>query len=67
MQKLNKLRLSFNEVCDLLSVKRDSLYRLIKIDNTFPKPIKDGETKQAACYFDYQDILNWHENKKNAA
>lgn len=64
---LTPLRITFNQACQLLNINRDALYRLIKTDSAFPKIIKDGNTKQAACYFDYADIMNWWERKKMAA
>lgn len=64
MQKPIKLRVSYNEACSMLSIKRDALSRLIKTDNKFPKPIKEGSTKQAPVYFDYQDLVEWWNEKK---
>lgn len=64
MNKLNKLRISFNETCQTLSLSRDGLYNLIQKDNSFPKPIKYGASKQSSVFFDYQDLLDWHNSKK---
>lgn len=49
---MQKLRLTLKETCHLLSVQRDKLNKLIKDDPTFPRPIKEGTTRQAAVYFD---------------
>ncbi len=46
----------FNEVCDLLSVTRDGLRKIMLKDKDFPKPIKLGDTKQAPVYFDIKEI-----------
>lgn len=62
-----KFRVSFNEACELLSIGRDGLYKLMRMDNTFPRPIKDGNSKQAAVYFDWQDLANWWQAKKLGA
>lgn len=53
------LRLTKNKVCDLLSSSRDKLDSLIKRDSTFPRPIKEGNTRQAPVYFDYQSLMDW--------
>ena len=63
MQVLNKLRVTFKEACDLLSVGRDGLYRIIEMDNSFPRSIKEGINKQSAVYFDYKSLVEWWENK----
>lgn len=67
MNKPEKLRIKFKDVCELLDINRDALYKLTRTDQNFPKVIKDGNTKQASCYFDYQDLIAWWENKKLAA
>jgi predicted DNA-binding transcriptional regulator AlpA len=46
-----------------LSIKADKLRKLIKEDNTFPRPIKEGNTRQAAVYFDMNAIEEWWDNK----
>lgn len=62
---INKIRIQFNTVCEILDMSRDSVRNLIRKDPNFPTPIKQGESKQSPVYFDYQDLLNWHESKKN--
>lgn len=64
--KLSKLRLTMNEVCDMLSICRDKLKKLEKEDNDFPRPIKDGEKRQSAVYYDYQEVVDWYDNWKKA-
>lgn len=61
---MKKIRLTKKEVCHILSIKTDALSKLILRDLSFPRPIKEGVTRQAAVYFDRQDIENWWENKK---
>lgn len=53
------LRLTKDMVCQLLSVSRDKIDKLVKTDSTFPRPIKEGTTRQAAVYYDYQSIVHW--------
>ena len=62
---MQKLRLTKNEVCHILSTKADKLAKLIQKDVSFPRPIKDGIARQAAVYFDRQDVENWWETKKS--
>lgn len=59
------LRLTKNEVCTLLGVSRDKLSRMEREDDSFPKSIKEGVTRQAAVYYDHQEILEWYENWKS--
>ncbi|MEQ1067703.1 helix-turn-helix transcriptional regulator [Acinetobacter sp. XH1741] len=59
------LRLTKNEVCTLLGVSRDKLSRMEREDENFPKGMKEGVTRQAAVYYDYQEIVEWYENWKS--
>lgn len=61
---MQKLRLTINETCHFLSVKRDKLNKLCKDDPSFPRPIKEGVSRQAAVYFDHSELLDWWEEKK---
>lgn len=61
MQQLLK---SANSVALALDMSREGLRKLMKRDTTFPQPIKFGETRQAAVFFDAKDIEQWLENKK---
>jgi predicted DNA-binding transcriptional regulator AlpA len=47
----------------MLSIKQDKLNKLIKDDKNFPRPIKDGASRQAAVYFDVDQIQNWWEQQ----
>lgn len=61
---MQKLRLTMNEACQFLSVQRDKLNKMVKDDPSFPKPIKDGFTRQSAVYFDHSELIEWWEEKK---
>ncbi|RZG77453.1 helix-turn-helix transcriptional regulator [Acinetobacter sp. WCHAc060025] len=61
------IRLTFNTVCQTLSISRSGLQKLIKKDQTFPRPIKEGTSRQAPVYFDRQGIEDWHFNKCQSA
>lgn len=51
--------LSYNTVCKLLGIERNALRRLMKKDDRFPKPLKMGLSRQAAVYFDREEIEAW--------
>ncbi|MCT9253218.1 AlpA family transcriptional regulator [Acinetobacter baumannii] len=53
------LRVKKKDVCSLLSISSDRLEKLVKRDPLFPRPIKEGATRQAAVYFDLQSIVDW--------
>jgi predicted DNA-binding transcriptional regulator AlpA len=63
---MQKLRLTMNEACQFLSVQRDKLNKMVKDDPSFPRPIKEGFTRQSAVYFDHGELIEWWENKKQA-
>jgi predicted DNA-binding transcriptional regulator AlpA len=63
---MQKLRLTVNEVCHLLSIRRDKLNKLVKSDPDFPIPIKEGTSRQAPVYYDRVELDKWWENKKQA-
>lgn len=59
------LRITYNQACELLSIKRDTLRELILNDPAFPALFKTGSSRQAAVYFDYTDLTHWHNTKKS--
>ncbi|MFA2921218.1 AlpA family transcriptional regulator [Acinetobacter pittii] len=59
--KIRQLYLS--SICATKPIKADKLRKLIAEDMDFPRPIKDGKTRQAAVYFDLNAIENWWKNK----
>ncbi len=63
---MQKLRLTMNETCHFLSVQRDKLNKMVKEDSSFPRPIKEGASRQAAVYFDHSELVEWWEVKKQA-
>ncbi len=63
---INPIRVQFKTACELLDVSRESLRHKIRTDKTFPKPIKEGNSKQAPVYFDYAELVEWHNNKKQS-
>lgn len=61
---IQPIRVQFKTVCELLDVSRESLRQIIRTDISFPRPIKIGDSKQSPVYFDYADLIEWHNNQK---
>ncbi|MGM7369828.1 transcriptional regulator, partial [Acinetobacter baumannii] len=49
---IKPIRVQFKTACELLDISRESLRHIQRTDETFPKAIKIGTTKQAPVYFD---------------
>lgn len=64
---IKQIRIQFGKACQLLDVTRESLRHTIRRDPSFPRPIKQGTSKQAPVFFDYQELVEWHNSKKEAA
>lgn len=47
-----------------LDLSKSGLEKLVSNDPTFPKPIKMGSTRQAAVYFDSEEVNTWIEAQK---
>ena len=63
---INPIRVQFKTTCQILDISREALRHKIRTDATFPRPIKTGDTKQAPVYFDYAELLEWHNNQKQS-
>ncbi|WP_441375165.1 transcriptional regulator [Acinetobacter lwoffii] len=61
---IKPIRVQFKTACELLDVSRESLRHIIRTDETFPHVLKMGKAKQAPVYFDYAELLEWHNKKK---
>jgi prophage regulatory protein len=46
-------------LCLELDMTRSGLSKLIKRDPTFPRPIKDGQSRQSAVYYVRAEINSW--------
>ncbi len=57
---MQPIRITYNQTCELLSIKRNTLRELTLNDPTFPKPFKAGTSRQAPVYFDYAQLIEWH-------
>lgn len=70
MQDLNlsnqatPLRVSQKTACQMLDLTAEGLRKLIAKDPNFPKKIKVGTARQSPAYFDYAELVQWHNNQK---
>ena len=67
MIQTTPIRIQFSTACQLLDVTRESLRHTIRKDPSFPRPLKMGTSKQSPVFFDYQELVDWHNSKKEAA
>lgn len=58
------IRISLKTTCQTLDVSREKLRQIQRTDETFPKAIKMGESKQSPVFFDYAELMTWHEKQK---
>ena len=63
---ISPIRVQFKTACQILDVSRESLRHIVRTDATFPRPIKTGDTKQAPVYFDYAELVEWHNSQKQS-
>ncbi|PSE93727.1 transcriptional regulator [Acinetobacter nosocomialis] len=61
---INPIRVQFKTACQILDVSRESLRHIVRTDTTFPRPIKTGDAKQAPVYFDYAELVEWHNKQR---
>ena len=63
---IQPIRVQFKTACELLDVSRESLRHTVRTDKTFPRPIKMGESKQSPVFFDYAQLMEWHNSQKQS-
>ena len=63
---IKPIRVQFKTACQILDVSRESLRHIVRTDETFPKAIKMGTSKQSAVFFDYAELVEWHNNQKQS-
>ena len=63
---IKPIRAQSQTTCQILDISREALRHKIRTDATFPRPIKTGDTKQAPVYFDYAELVEWHNNQKQS-
>ena len=61
---ISPIRVQFKTASQILDVSRESLRHIVRTDATFPRPIKTGDTKQAPVYFDYAELVEWHNKQR---
>lgn len=61
--KLIPLRLKKKVVCELLGISVNQLRKISLADESFPKPLKSGTSRQAGVYYDYQKLVAWHKKQ----
>ena len=59
-----RLRIKQSTLCKMLDVTPQTIRELRETDPNFPVAIKQNDKRQAAIYFDYNEIVEWHENLK---
>lgn len=60
---MQPIRVTYNQACEMLSIKRNTLRELTLNDPTFPKGYKVGTARQAPVYFDYESLIQWHKSQ----
>ncbi len=63
---IKPIRIQFKTTCELLDISRETLRHRMRTDESFPKPIKMGTAKQSPVYFDYAELMAWHEAQKSS-
>ncbi|WP_462381723.1 helix-turn-helix transcriptional regulator [Pseudomonas sp. Marseille-QA0892] len=66
MQTPSKALIRQPALCEWLDLSRSGLDKLRKKDPSFPKPIKDGDTRQAAAYYVVAEVESWLRSKIEA-
>ncbi|WP_243667134.1 helix-turn-helix transcriptional regulator [Pseudomonas brassicae] len=66
MKTPTKALIRQSALCDLLDLSRSGLDKLRKKDPTFPKSLKDGESRQAAAYYVMAEIEAWIQSRVDA-
>lgn len=61
--QIKPLRIKKKIVCQLLDISVNQLRKISLADESFPKPLKSGPTRQAGVYYDYQEIVEWHQKQ----
>ena len=62
----NKALIRQPALCTWLDLSRSGLDKLRKKDPTFPKPLKDGDSRQAAAYYVVSEVEAWLRSKIEA-
>lgn len=61
---IKPIRIQFKTACELLDISRETLRHIVRTDASFPKAIKQGTAMQSPVFFDYAELMQWHESQK---
>jgi hypothetical protein len=61
---IKPIRIQFKTACELLDISRETLRHIIRTDENFPKAIKQGNAMQSPVFFDYAELIEWHNRQK---
>lgn len=53
-----------HRLCKMLDMTPEGLNKLVKRDESFPRPIKLGITRGSAVVFDLAEVNNWLEGNR---
>lgn len=62
----DRIRVKQSTLCRMLDITSQTVKDLLASDPGFPKPLKQGNARQGALYFDYDEIIEWHESLKQS-
>jgi prophage regulatory protein len=62
----NKAMIRQMALCDWLDLSRSGLDKLRKKDPSFPRPLKDGDARQAAAFYVVAEVQSWLQSKIEA-
>ncbi|MEN3977430.1 transcriptional regulator [Acinetobacter sp. CWB-B33] len=63
---IQPIRIQFKTACESLGVSREALHHKVRTDASFSRSIREGDTKQAPVYFDYAELVDWHNSQKQS-
>ena len=63
---IKPIRIQFKTACELLDISRETLRHIVRTDKTFPKAIKQGTAMQSPVFFDYAELMAWHQSQKSS-
>lgn len=61
---IKPIRIQFKTACELLDISRETLRHIVRTDESFPKAMKQGTAMQSPVFFDYAELMAWHESQK---
>ena len=64
IMQIAPIRLIKRDAAKLLGLSADGLTKLAAKDPSFPRGYKTSDARQAYVYFDYADLLAWHNSQK---